>query len=157
MGKFAGLIALAFIASVCFFFLSYSISNFIIDRISDARIEESIVSELETYVEENRLRPESRKELWRWCRKGEVDIEVFVDGHLVFSSIFDVNNKQYNMEESEREKEKARSSRSTSTTRKKKSTTRKAVEKTINTTATTIGRSLGKSIVRSILGSIFKK
>ena len=108
MGKFAGLIALAFIASVCFFFLSYSISNFIIDRISDARIEESIVSELETYVEENRLRPESRKELWRWCRKGEVDIEVFVDGHLVFSSIFDVNNKQYNMEESEREKEKAR-------------------------------------------------
>ena len=66
------------------------------------------MSELETYVEENRLRPESRKELWRWCRKGEVDIEVFVDGHLVFSSIFDVNNKQYNMEESEREKEKAR-------------------------------------------------
>ena len=66
------------------------------------------MSELETCVEENRLRPESRKELWRWCRKGEVDIEVFVDGHLVFSSIFDVNNKQYNMEESEREKEKAR-------------------------------------------------
>lgn len=108
MGKFAGLIALAFIASVCLFFLSLNISNFIIDRISDARIEESIVSELETYVEENRLRPESRKELWRWCRKGEVDIEVFVDGHLIFSSIFDVNNKQYNMEESEREKEKAR-------------------------------------------------
>ena len=108
MGKFAGLIALAFIASVCLFFLSLNISNFIIDRISDARIDESIVSELETYVEENRLRPESRKELWRWCRKGEVDIEVFVDGHLVFSSIFDVNNKQYNMEESEREKEKAR-------------------------------------------------
>ena len=108
MGKFAGLIALAFIASVCLFFLSLNISNFIIDRISDARIEESIVSELETYVEENRLRPESRKELWRWCRKEEVDIEVFVDGHLIFSSIFDVNNKQYNMEESEREKEKAR-------------------------------------------------
>lgn len=108
MRSFAGLIAIAFIASVCFFFLSFNISNFIIEKISDAKIDEKIVSELETYVSENRLRPESRKALWRWCRKGEVDIEVFVDGHLVFSSIFDVENKQYNMEESEQEKEKAR-------------------------------------------------
>lgn len=108
MRSFAGLIAIAFIASVCFFFLSYNISNFIIEKISDAKTDEKIVSELETYVRENRLRPESRKALWRWCRKGEVDIEVFVDGHLVFSSIFDVEHKQYNMEESEQEKEKAR-------------------------------------------------
>ena len=108
MRKFAGLIAIAFIASVCFFFLSYNISNFIIEKISDAKTDEKIVSELETYVRENRLGPDSRKALWRWCRKGEVDIEVFVDGHLVFSSIFDVEDRQYNMEESERDKEKAR-------------------------------------------------
>ena len=108
MRSFAGLIAIAFIASVCFFFLSYNISNFIIEKISDAKTDEKIVSELETYVRENRLRPESRKAQWRWCRTGEVDIEVFVDGHLVFSSIFDVEHKQYNMEESEQEKEKAR-------------------------------------------------
>ena len=44
------------------------------------------MSELETYIRENRL---------------------VVDGHLVFSSIFDVENKKYNMEESEQEKEKA--------------------------------------------------
>ena len=108
MGKFAGLIALAFIASVCLYFLSLSISNSIIDRMSDEKIDEKIVSELETYVEENRLKPESRKELWKWCRKRGVDIEVYLEGHLVFSSIFDVEKKQYNMEESEREKEKAR-------------------------------------------------
>ena len=107
MRSFAGLIAIAFIASVCFFFLSYNISNFIIEKISDAKTDEKIVSELETYVRENRLGPDSRKALWRWCRKGEVDIEVFVDGHLVFSSIFDVENRQYKMEESEQEKEKA--------------------------------------------------
>lgn len=102
------MIAIAFIASVCFFFLSFNIGNFIIEKISDARTDEKIVSELETYIRENRLAPESRKALWSWCRKGEVDIEVFVDGHLVFSSIFDVEHKQYNMEESEQEKEKAR-------------------------------------------------
>ena len=107
MRSFAGLIAIAFIASVCFFFLSFNIGNFIIEKISDARTDEKIVSELETYIRENRLGPDSRKALWRWCRKGEVDIEVFVDGHLVFSSIFDVENKKYNMEESEQEKEKA--------------------------------------------------
>lgn len=106
--ELTGLIALAFIAAICLFFLSYSISNYIIDRMGDAKIDEKIVSDLETCVREKRLKPESRKELWRWCKTGEVDIEVFVDGHLVFSSIFDVNNKQYNMEESEREKEKAR-------------------------------------------------
>ena len=108
MRSFAGLIAIALIASVCFFFLSFNISNFIIEKISDAKTDEKIVSELETYVRENRLGPDSRKALWSWCRKGEVDIEVFVDGHLVFSSIFDVEHKQYNMEESEQEKAKAR-------------------------------------------------
>ena len=107
MRSFAGLIAIAFIASVCFFFLSFNIGNFIIEKISDARTDEKIVSELETNIRENRLGPDSRKALWRWCRKGEVDIEVFVDGHLVFSSIFDVENRQYKMEESEQEKEKA--------------------------------------------------
>ena len=106
--ELTGLIALAFIAAICLFFLSYSISNYIIDRMGDAKTDEKIVSDLETCVREKRLKPESRKELWRWCKTGEVDIEVFVDGHLVFSSIFDVENKQYNMEESERDKEKAR-------------------------------------------------
>ena len=108
MGKFTGLIAVAFILSACLFFLSYNISNYIIDRISDAKTDEKIVSELETYANENRLKPDNRKELWKWCRAGEVDIEVFVDGHLVFSSIFDVEDRQFNMEESERDKEKAR-------------------------------------------------
>ena len=108
MGKFTGLIAVAFILSACLFFLSYNISNYIIDRISDAKTDEKIVSELETYANDNRLKPDNRKELWKWCRAGEVDIEVFVDGHLVFSSIFDVEDKQFNMEESERDKEKAR-------------------------------------------------
>ncbi len=108
MGKFTGLIAVAFILSACLFFLSCNISNYIIDRISDAKTDEKIVSELETYANENRLKPDNRKELWKWCRAGEVDIEVFVDGHLVFSSIFDVEDRQFNMEESERDKEKAR-------------------------------------------------
>ena len=108
MGKFTGLIAVTFILSVCLFFLSYDISNYIIDRMSDAKIDENIVSEFETYANENRLKPENRKELWKWCRTREVDIEVFVDGHLVFSSIFDVEDKQYNMEETERDKENAR-------------------------------------------------
>ena len=108
MRKFADLIAVAFILSVCLFFLSYSISNYIIDRMSDAKTDEKIVSELEAYANENRLKPENRKELWEWCRTREVDIEVFVDGHLVFSSIFDVEDKQYNMEETERDKENAR-------------------------------------------------
>ena len=108
MGKFTGLIAVAFILSACLFFLSYNISNYIIDRISDAKTDEKIVSELETYANDNRLKPDNRKELWKWCRAGEVDIEVFVDGHLVFSSIFDVEDRQFNMEESERDKEKAR-------------------------------------------------
>ena len=48
MRSFAGLIAIAFIASVCFFFLSFNIGNFIIEKISDARTDEKIVSELET-------------------------------------------------------------------------------------------------------------
>ena len=108
MRDYAGLIALAFIASICLFFLSDSISNYIIDRMSYAKTDEKIVSELETYIDENLLKPDSRKELWRWCRKGEVDIEVFVNEQLVFSSIFDVDEKQYNMEESERDKERAR-------------------------------------------------
>ena len=108
MGKFTGLIAVTFILSVCLFFLSYDISNYIIDRMSDAKIDENIVNEFETYANENRLKPENRKELWKWCRTREVDIEVFVDGHLVFSSIFDVEDKQYNMEETERDKENAR-------------------------------------------------
>ncbi len=108
MGKFTGLIAVAFILSACLFFLSYNISNYIIDRISDAKTDENIVSELETYANENRLKPDNREELWKWCRAGEVDIEVFVDGHLVFSSIFDVEDRQFNMEETERDKEKAR-------------------------------------------------
>lgn len=107
MGKFTGLIAVAFILSACLYFLSYNISNYIIDRLSDGKTDEKIVSELETYVNENRLKPDNRKELWRWCRAGEVDIEVFVDGHLIFSSIFDVEDRQFNMEETERDKEKA--------------------------------------------------
>ena len=61
--------------------------------------------------------------------------------------------KRKEQEAKEKEKEKKEKEKSKS---RKKSTTRKAVEKTINTTATTFGRQLGKSIFRSILGGIFK-
>ena len=61
MRSFAGLIAIAFIASVCFFFLSFNIGNFIIEKISDARTDEKIVSELETYIRENRLVVQKRR------------------------------------------------------------------------------------------------
>ena len=69
MRSFAGLIAIAFIASVCFFFLSFNIGNFIIEKISDARTDEKIVSELETYIRENRLGLISGRTGWR--RKAE--------------------------------------------------------------------------------------
>ena len=107
MNKFSGLIILAFVIALSFFIVSLDISNYIIDRKSDGKTDERIVEDLREYVLKRQLSSDSRKQLWGWCKTREVDIEVFVDGHLIFSSIFDTQNNTFNIEESERNKERA--------------------------------------------------
>lgn len=107
MNRFSVLIALAFAVSLCFFILCFNISKFIIDRKNSAEIDERIVNDLEDYTQEHPLETGSRKELWRWCSTRGVDIEVFVDGRLSFSSIFDAKKDTYNFEESEKDKTRA--------------------------------------------------
>ena len=105
--KFSGLVALAFLVSLCLFVLSNNISDFMINEMSREKPDEKIVRQLEEYIGDNLLTSESREQLRRWCKVNQIDIEVFVDGALRYRSAFVPHNDEDTIPESEEDRERA--------------------------------------------------
>ncbi len=101
------MIIFALAVSLGFFFLSFYTGNFIIDRKKKLAVDEKVVADFQSYIEQAHLKSVNRKEIVEWCRANEVDIEVFVDEQLVFSSVYGAKKAKTGVEETGADKEKA--------------------------------------------------
>ena len=87
--KLSALILLAFAAAVSFFYISYFSSRHIIEEraingLRDPKTADSLIH----YIAENEVNTYDYEKLQRWCSAySGVDIEVFVDELLVYSSV----------------------------------------------------------------------
>lgn len=108
MKKLSMLIMLAMAVAMSFFIISYNISNAVIEEKSkDHPVDGKLVMSLRKYIRENDVRSDDSRALLKWCKSnGWVDLEVFVDERLVFSSLVrvDIKDKNKQIEETSMEK-----------------------------------------------------
>ena len=106
--KLTVLITLALVVSVGFFTLCYYMGKRIVFKQTMRGINERDVEKLNQYIEQKEVKAGDSEALMYWCRKiGEMDIEVFLNEQLVFSSVFDLSKRDYTIAETGRDKEKA--------------------------------------------------
>ncbi len=87
--KLSALILLAFAAAVSFFYISYSVSRHMIEeRAKNGLRDQKMVDNLKHYISEHEVNTYDYEKLQHWCSAyNGVDIEVFVDGLLAYSSV----------------------------------------------------------------------
>ena len=106
--KLTVLITLALVVAVSFFALCYYLGRHIVNEQRKHGVDERVVEKLRQYVEENDVTTTDSEALMYWSRKiGETGIEVFADEQLVFSSVFDLSQRDYTIVETGRDKEMA--------------------------------------------------
>lgn len=106
--KLTVLITLALVVAVGFFALCYYLGRHIVNEQKKRGVDERVVEKLRQYVEENDVKTTDSEALMYWSRKiGETGIEVFADEQLVFSSVFDMSERDYTIVETGRDKEMA--------------------------------------------------
>lgn len=106
--KLTVLITIALIVAVSFFALCYYVGRHIVYQQARRGVDERVVEKLRLYVEENNVKTTDSEALMYWSRKiGETGIEVFADEQLVFSSVFDMSERDYTIVETARDKERA--------------------------------------------------
>ena len=106
--KLTVLITIALIVAVSFFALCYYVGRHIVYQQARRGVDERVVEKLRQYVEENNVKTTDSEALMYWSRKiGETGMEVFADEQLVFSSVFDMSERDYTIVETGRDKERA--------------------------------------------------
>ena len=106
--KLTVLITLALVAAAGFFILCYHIGRVAVHRQTMRGVDERVIERLNQYIRENDVETTNSEALMHWCRKiGEMDMEVFADEQLVFSSVFDMTKRDYTIVETGRDKELA--------------------------------------------------
>ena len=106
--KLTVLITLALAVAVCFFILCYHIGKVAVHRQTMRGVGERVIESLNQYIRENDVETTDSEALMHWCRKiGEMDMEVFANEQLVFSSVFDMSKRDYTIVETGRDKELA--------------------------------------------------
>ena len=106
--KLTVLITLALVVAVGFFALCYFGGRRIVYEQTRRGVDERVVGKLDQYIRENNVKTTDSEALMHWCRKiGEMDMEVFAAEQLVFSSVFDMSNRDYTIVETGRDKEMA--------------------------------------------------
>ena len=106
--KLTVLITLALAVAVCFFILCYHIGKVAVHRQTMRGVDERVIESLNQYIRENDVETTDSEALMHWCRKiGEMDMVVFANEQLVFSSVFDMSKRDYTIVETGRDKELA--------------------------------------------------
>lgn len=109
MKKLGILSLLALAAALSFFVVSYKIGNQMIDkRVRNGKADQRIVAGLEHYIKEHQISTDDDQALYHWCSANRgVDIEVFVEGELVFMSLGNVKELDSPVKETESDRKKA--------------------------------------------------
>ena len=109
MKKLGVLSLLALAAALSFFIVSFTAGNHMLDdHVRKGQADQKIVAELKHFIEENKVSSDDDDALYKWCSANRgVDIEVFVDGKLVFMSLGDVKALEEPVKETEGDRKKA--------------------------------------------------
>ena len=100
------LVVVSLIAWIGVFAILYFVTNTLFDKVTENRgTPQAIVNSLQKYLEEEQVSTKDLSAIDIWCsRNPDVELDVFVDGVLTYSSLDDLSDNEYVIYESEQDK-----------------------------------------------------
>ena len=100
------LVVVSLVTGIGVFILLYAVTNRLFDKVVENRdTPQAIVDSLQKYLEQEQITTKDMSAINIWCsRNPDVEIDVFVDGILAYSSLDDLSDNAFMITESEQDR-----------------------------------------------------